>query len=373
MKLLYAFPEPLPLPRARGIQAIHTVAALADAGLSIRLAHVPGDDAPFRAYGLVQPQQVQMLPLSRGLPWLPVRSNKLFARRLARHIRHTPPDLIMVRHIKLAHWLLQTFPDIPLLYEAHEVFARTCPPERVAGVEAREGRILDRAAAIVSNSRATAMGLQRHYGIEREIHVIPNGVQLPGSLPEKPWHEAGRHIVYTGSLFGWKGADVLVEAAAQLPGLQICLYGGDREQVERLRARLPDRGARIELAGLVSHTKAADALAHACIAVLPNRPDPDSEWTSPIKLFEYMAAGCAIVASDLPPMREVLDEEDAAWAQPGNADSLARAIAGLAGDPRRARRMGERVREKAKTYSWSRRGEKLAAIMRKLHGTAPAT
>jgi len=102
-----------------------------------------------------------------------------------------------------------------------------------------------------------------------------------------------------------------------------------------------------------------ERLAASCIAVLPNRPDPDSAFTSPIKLFEYMAAGCAVVAADLAPLREVLADDEAAWFRAGDAADLARAMRELAADPVRARGMGERLREKSAAYTWQARAERL--------------
>ena len=101
----------------------------------------------------------------------------------------------------------------------------------------------------------------------------------------------------------------------------------------------------------------------ACIAVLPNRADPDSVFTSPIKLFEYMAAGCAIVASDLPAMREILADDEVMWSKPGDPGSIAEAIKALVGDPARARRMGERVREKSRQYTWQTRAARVMALL----------
>ena len=107
----------------------------------------------------------------------------------------------------------------------------------------------------------------------------------------------------------------------------------------------------------------AQALGTACIAVLPNRDDPDSRFTSPIKLYEYMAAGCAIVASDLPALREVLADDAAVWVKAGDAHSIAQGIRSLADSPDLARAMGERVREQARSLTWQARAEKLAALL----------
>jgi len=77
-----------------------------------------------------------------------------------------------------------------------------------------------------------------------------------------------------------------------------------------------------------------------------------------------MAAGCAIVASDLPPLRAVLTEDEAVWVRPGDPASLAEGIRRLVSDPERARRMGERAREKARAYTWRARAERLTGLLR---------
>jgi glycosyltransferase involved in cell wall biosynthesis len=99
---------------------------------------------------------------------------------------------------------------------------------------------------------------------------------------------------------------------------------------------------------------------------LPNRADAESAFTSPIKLFEYMAAGCAIVASDLPAIREILGESEAVWVKPGDAASIALGIAALAADPVRARQLGEGAREKARRYTWEARALRLKALLERI-------
>jgi len=86
VKLLYAFPEPLPLPRARGFQVVQTVRALAEQGVGVDLCHVPGIGDPFGACDLLKPENVVLTPLSRSLPWPldGIHSNRIFATHLAR-------------------------------------------------------------------------------------------------------------------------------------------------------------------------------------------------------------------------------------------------------------------------------------------------
>lgn len=369
MKLLYAFPEPLPLPRARGLQVAHAVASLAGAGMTVDLAYVPvSGAAPLDPIGIEEPVGLARVPLSRGWPFpldrLPPFSRwhsvRFFARRLFAEIARRRPDAVYVRHLKLAALLLADRNLPPLIYEAHEVFADTAKPARRARTEALERAVIRSAAAIVCNSRATADRLAALYGAPTRLLVLPNGVAAPSVLPEKPWSDCRRHVVYAGSFFGWKGVDDLVAAAARLPGFHISLIGGEPHQIERLRPQLPVNGAEIELLPRLPNPEVMGRLAASCIAVLPNRADPDSAFTSPIKLFEYMAAGCAIVCADLPPMREILAEGDAAWFAPGDAESLADALLALGGDCNRARHLGQRVRQISASYTWQERARRLA-------------
>jgi glycosyltransferase involved in cell wall biosynthesis len=373
MKVIYAFPEPLPIARARGIQTAHTVASLAKLGVYVDLYHSPGPGHPIRGYGLEPPATLRTIPVSRSLPWplSRVHSNRFFAARLLRAIRRDVggdlrSSLVMVRHLKLAALMLERVPDIRLVYEAHEVFADTAPADKVEERRAEEARVMRSASAIVCNSHATAERLCKLYGSARKMEVIPNGVEWPQDLPPKDWEHLERHVVYAGSLFPWKGAADLVTAAAALTGCRIELIGGEAERVRKLAETAPLRGAELLLTGQVPHEVVLERLAAGCIAVLPNRADADSAFTSPIKLFEYMAAGCAIVATDLPAIREILDEGDAAWAAPGDPSSLAEAISGLVANPARARALAGRVREKARQYTWSARAGRLQGLFQDL-------
>jgi len=364
VKLLYAFPEPLPLPRARGIQAVHSVSALAETGVEIDFSYVPAGADPFSHYGIALPGNVKLVPLSRSLPWplTRVHSNRLYAARLNRRF-----DLgripVMIRHLKLAAWLANHPKRPQFLYEAHEVFADTAPRERSAERRDEEARVMRSAAAVVANSAATARRLVEHYGNTRMLEIIPNGVARPDVLPDKDWTHPGKTIVYAGSLFPWKGAADLVAAASSLPGCDIEIIGGEPSRVQELQALAPRSGAELGFSGHLPHAQAMQRILGACIAVLPNRPDADSAFTSPIKLFEYMAAGCAIVVADLPPMREILDEQDAMWFTPGDPQSLAAAIAALVKDPDHARRLGERVRMKSERFTWQARAARLHAVL----------
>ena len=95
--------------------------------------------------------------------------------------------------------------------------------------------------------------------------------------------------------------------------------------------------------------------------LLPLPDEPVARlFTSPLKLFDYMAAGVPIVASDLPALREVLQHErNVLLARPGDPDSFAEAVRRLLGEPELARRLGQQAREDVRQYGWDARAAAL--------------
>ena len=83
-------------------------------------------------------------------------------------------------------------------------------------------------------------------------------------------------------------------------------------------------------------------------------------FTSPLKLFDYMAAGVPIVATDVPALREVLvDGENALLVPPGDPEALAGAIDWILGDPALAERLRRRAFAEVADYTWERRAERI--------------
>jgi glycosyltransferase involved in cell wall biosynthesis len=379
VNLIYAFPEPLPLDKARGLQAVNTVAALALTGMEIEFAFAPvpgprGPVDPFAHYGVARPEGVTLVPLARSLPWplSGVHSNRLFFSNLRRQFGdRLLTERLLVRHLKLAAKLARDHPGALFAYEAHEVFADTAAPARREANRRLEHTVMARASAVVANSGATGRRLEALYGRPGILEVVCNGVTRPAALPQKRWPEAGRQVIYAGSFYPWKGVRELVAAVGRLPECRMALLGGDERRVAELKAQCMPGGAEIEFAGQLPHAEVMARLATACIAVVPNRDDTDSAFTSPIKLFEYMASGCAIVASDLPSLREVLGEHDAVWTKPGDPVSLAAGIRQLATDTRLAQSLGERVRARSAEYTWEARGRKLKEILERMPAAGP--
>ena len=124
--------------------------------------------------------------------------------------------------------------------------------------------------------------------------------------------------------------------------------------------------ANVVFAGHVAPERVPLYQAAADVLVLPNTAQAtiSREHTSPLKLFEYMAAGRPIVASDLPSLREVLRHGDNAWlVQPDDPAALAQGIQHLLAEPTLAARLAAQAQEEVQAYTWEQRAERILSFV----------
>lgn len=140
-------------------------------------------------------------------------------------------------------------------------------------------------------------------------------------------------VVYAGTRQGYKGTDTLEKAGKLIENIKIIIIS-DKPHVE-----------------IPKYLKAADIL------VLPNsgKTDVSRLYTSPMKLFEYMASGTPVAASNLPSIREVLDESEAYFFEADNPVSLAQVVKRVFAEYDKALDKAQKAREKVKNYTWQKR------------------
>jgi glycosyltransferase involved in cell wall biosynthesis len=163
-----------------------------------------------------------------------------------------------------------------------------------------------------------------------------------------------------------KGVDLLIEAVARLGDLPVtvAVVGGPADHVESLRSRWRDLGladGRLVTPGQVAPDSVPLWLAALDVATMPFPFTPHfAQSASPMKMFEYLAAGLPIVASDLPALAEVLvDGETAVLTPPGDISALADAIRRLRDDPALRSRLAAGSREAAAAFTWRARAERI--------------
>lgn len=388
MRVLYFADIRFPLERANGIQTMETCHALAERGHDVHLVvkrdtQLPRRD-PFEFYGLPKTPTlvVERANAPAGAGTAARVGYMSFA--LGRAFGKSRADIILTRDLGVGAALLR----LPgsrrprLVYESHGyapdvaaalpdlvATARPASDAKLARLARREAFVWTRADGYVTITRALAADLEQRFGPRQRIAVVPDGMRPQGArkpLPPEPV------IGYAGHLYAWKGVDVLLEALARVPLARGMIVGGhDAEpDLARVRQLSADLGIqdRVTFTGLVEPSLVADHLARAMILVLPNpRSAISTNFTSPLKLFEYMAAGRAIVASDLPSIREVLaDGETALLVEPGHPQALAAAIQRLLNDRPLAERLATAAFEQASNYTWAVRAERLESLFREV-------
>jgi glycosyltransferase involved in cell wall biosynthesis len=202
------------------------------------------------------------------------------------------------------------------------------------------------------------------YASSRGAHraeVMPNAVALDRFADVPPRRDDGRIIaVFSGALRPWHGIETIADAWRLLghaaPRLRVVGDGPGRELMEEIGA---------EVTGAVPHESVPALLAGADIGLAPYSPEAPT-YFSPLKLFEYLAAGLAIVAADIPGIRDVVGEDGVALIPPGDAEMLAHAVGALAQSERERSRLSRAALSLAQEHTWNRRAQRILAAAAEL-------
>ena len=248
-----------------------------------------------------------------------------------------------------------------------------------ASVARKEAQYTYRAAnKILCVSEPAKSHLIDGWGVEaKKIVVMPNGVDTQLFRPLKTSLSTriqlgldGQQVVsFVGSFQPWHGIDCLVESFArvlsEIPQARLLLVGDGpaRPIVEDVVRRL-DVSSKVTITGLVPQAKIPEILSAVDVAVIPYPRLPKDLWFSPLKLYEYMAAGKAIVASASGQIAEVLqDGYTGLLFAPGDVEECAQAIIRLLKDPSELDRLGKNARHQAvEQHSWDGYIHRLEAI-----------
>jgi len=374
MKLVYLADIRFPMERANGIQTIETCHALARRGVEVELvvrrSDGRSDDECLAFFGLAPHPKLRLRRLA-----IPGRFGFLVAATPIL-LGTTRDDVIFTRDLVLADLAIK-LADAPMVYEAHtvaSVFAEERarmyegvePPSKRkrARLDAREARVCRGAAGVVTITSALLESLETRHGPIGCSRVIRDGCRASETpLPPLPPLGGGRpQVYYIGQLYPWKGVDVVIRAMTRIEGATLVVVGGlppepDLERVRALALEL-SLGERVRFTGFLPPPELEAERRKASVFVIPNLDSETSRlYTSPLKLFEAMATGRPIVASDLPSIREVLThEENALLVPPGEPEALAAAVERLFGDAALSERLAARAFEHVRNYSWESRG-----------------
>jgi glycosyltransferase involved in cell wall biosynthesis len=324
-------------------------------------------------------RESRLLPVIRGLLPRPIFEmaellyNIPAFLRLHRAYRRFAPNLVYERYnlFYLAGLGVKRWRRIPFYLEVNAPLAQEraryggLALRRLAGaVERWVWRSADRIFVVTDALK----GLVVAAGVAADkVTVMPNGVDLDAFAGEP--YRAGRSgtvtLGFVGFIRDWHGLDAVISALAGESGgppidLVIAGEGPARPALIRQAAAL-GVDARVRFVGLVPRQAMPALIAGFDIALQPRVVD----YASPLKIFEYMACGRAIVAPDQPNIREILtDGETALLFDPADPAALWSAIRRLAADPELRERLGRAARSTLETrdYTWQGNAARITAM-----------
>lgn len=261
--------------------------------------------------------------------------------------------------------------NAPLVLEQSAFRSLVCEDE----ARAIEAEVLETSTALAAVSRQVGDYLTGAGASPARVHVIGNAVDTghfrPGVSPARLDIPEGAFVVgFTGSLKMWHGLDTLMEAfrtfraAEPKAHLLICGDGPKRGWLDGFVAGAGLQ-ASVTMAGWVDHADLPSLIARMDIATAPY-PASDAHYFSPLKLYEYLAMGRPVVASDIGQTADLLTGSEAACLlPPGDAGALARTLIELAGDPRRRETMARAAAREGARHDWTRNASIVATIARR--------
>lgn len=399
-KLLYIANIRLPTEKAHGIQIMKMCEAFADENLAVELVvptrHNPSftNTDPFDYYGVKKNFQIQFLA-TRDPYWLIYLPQGIYIKfqtlffllSLFFHLRSRKDraDTIVYFRDEYLLSLGQRFFS-QVVWEGHNL-----PRNPKYHIKAWQN-----CGAIIAISGGLENGLAGLGISKNKILVAPDGVDLEEFRKARSKNELrqilglpteSRIVLYTGHLYEWKGAEILLKAArlfqssdAPTPsfnssplvgeerwgekrggeGELFVFVGGTEADIKKFRQKTGTAG-NVLLLGHKPYREIPKYLAAADVLVLPNsgKTAISRIYTSPLKLFEYMAAGRPIVASDIPSVREILDESMAVFFSPDEPRSLAENIKKVLTDKGLAEQISRNSQKKVQEYSWEQRAKRI--------------
>ena len=366
----------IPSKSANSIQAMKVVHAYRELGHDIRLWVPDFGQAEWpqvaEIYGIKEEFEI------RWLPFRPIANRYDFCWKSVRKALDWKADAIYTWSLQAA--VFAALQKIPIVIELHDFPMGFLGPKLFKLFIALRGEKL-----VLTTTQALADGLEAAYGFKfkpQMLQIAPNGTEplrysgLPS--PEKSREKLGLKNVFTvgftGHFYAGRGADLLLDLAKNLPEINFLWVGGREKDIAPWRDRLLNIEIRnVNLTGFIPNRELPLYQSAAEILLMPySKKISGSSGGSiervinPMKMFDYLAAGRAIIASDIPVFHEVLDNNIAEFCKPEKSSDWVDKIRALKADPERLNALGLAARKAALKYSWKNRAQETICRLEKI-------
>jgi len=367
MKILYLSDSYIPSRAANSVHVMKMCEALADCGHEVTLVGLRASDQKvqedvFQYYGVKKCFSLQL----NGIRPLKGRL-VLHAIRNVFHIRSLNPDIVFGRSF-LSIALCALFFRRRLGLEIHTPYSQLTFMQRLAFIVARQSLTL-----IVVISESLKEIQMRELGPDFPVPILAlhDGATVPELEDTKPHRvldltEAKLNIGYVGSVQKGRGIEEIVRLSSLLPDFNFHIVGGTLPEVQALVGATV-QPPNLTCHGYVSPTDANSLRYNFDIVLAPYQKKTliksghnTSGFMSPLKIFEYMASKRAIIASDLPVLREVLqDNVNAVLVPPNDIGRWKDAIVRLSNLHERERLAERAYQDFITKYTWKKRAEQI--------------
>lgn len=377
MRILYISQGNIPSKYAHTFQAMKMAEAFARCGTSVEMVTGRGlikgrgnELDPYQWYGVEPVFPITSLPVRRRLP-VPIvfGDTRKFARFASFYARYKRPDLVYTRSLRSARICVKL--GMKTVLETHE------EPERLAILRGAFAKRKFLGLVTVTNY------LKKEYieaGFpEDKIFVWPDAVDMK-RFSNPPHHQSLRQqlglpthrrlVVYCGHFYEKKGVPCLIEGAKRLAEAEFCLVGGWPEDIQQMK-KIAGTAQNITFTGFVPNQMVPHYLSAADVLVLPNSAKSDhAKATSPLKLFEYMAARKPMVATRIPAFEGLLrDRGNCFLVEPDSPMALANGIREAIDKRSLAQKIAQQAFREVQSYTWDQRA---AAVLSRFGFTTQA-
>jgi glycosyltransferase involved in cell wall biosynthesis len=234
---------------------------------------------------------------------------------------------------------------------------------------------------LVVNTRHLAGKIQNNYSLPNDLLVLaPNGVDLDRYLDLPSPTEARENLGltsaftagYTGHLYAGRGIEFILQIARQIPYIQFLFVGGRLQDVATRKRDAADL-QNVRFVGFVPNAELPQYQAACDVFLMPyarkvagSSGTDIAEFTNPLKMFEYLACGRPIMASDLLILREILTDENAIILPSGDLDAWVQSLLRLHSEPLTRSRLSNAGKATAAKYSWQNRAQRVLQGIEKI-------
>jgi len=382
MKIIYISHTRFPTEKAHGHQVAQVCSAMARLDHNVTLVTptvwTPITESPFEYYSV--PENFKWVRLknfdalnSRLIPnFLAFMfSMRSYRKKVSEFLKPNDADLLYCRSHVVLPSMLKT--GKPVILELHTLpnrgrssFVKLC--NKCKRVICLTTPMKDELVKLgVDGQKVIVEGDAVREEILCEVPPVENFVERLGGHPV---------VGYVGSLVARnslsKGVDVLVEALSVLKkqgkAVRGLIVGGPddwKKKYEDHARKIGLSSDEVVFTGKVSSSNVS-AMMKSCDVLVYPAPASNHPYymrdTSPLKIFEYMAAGKPVVAANIPPIRDILDEGTAEFFTPGSSEECAKAIHGVISNPEAAHQRTINARKKVGGYTWKKRMARILEI-----------